>query len=234
MDTGQHEEANGTLDHRRSIDTHAVERYLLGELTAVEAEAFELHYFECPRCALAVESGRTFVSDLIRSGTSTVRYMGPNRGHLGASLAAFRRQPAFGFAIAAALALVALYQGAIVIPGLKGTEDTVRPVTAVLMMSAPRGEPTVLPIAPGSRSAVVQMILRPGRTFTEYVCVITRGGEEVSRTPVDAPPDGEPITLEIPSAKLAVGTHELTVFGRAADGGLSDKVSSYPFTVPYK
>jgi len=239
------------LDHRHSIDTHAAERYLLGELTAVEAEAFELHYFDCPQCALAVESGEMFISSVREAAreadreTDRERFPAPaavpsreRKPSFRDSLRAFWRQPAFGFAMAAMLGLVVLYQSAVVIPGLKSAKDTVRPLTAVLLMSASRGEPTAVPIARNSRSAAVQMLLPPGKTFNQYICVIKRGSEEggaeVSRTPVDAPPEGEPITLEIPSGKLAAGDHELVVYGRAADGGLSDQVSTYPFTVQPK
>jgi len=51
------------MDHSQAIETQAAERYLLGELSASEAEDFEQHYFECTDCAEAVESGGVFIAN---------------------------------------------------------------------------------------------------------------------------------------------------------------------------
>jgi hypothetical protein len=48
------------IDHEEALKTHAVELYLLNELTERERFAFEEHYFECQTCAEAVEAGQIF------------------------------------------------------------------------------------------------------------------------------------------------------------------------------
>lgn len=49
------------MEHAQAISTNASERYLLGELTASEADAFEEHYFDCVQCADDVRAGSTFL-----------------------------------------------------------------------------------------------------------------------------------------------------------------------------
>lgn len=39
------------MDHLDAVRLRAAERYVLKQLTAAEAEAFEEHFFSCPECA---------------------------------------------------------------------------------------------------------------------------------------------------------------------------------------
>ena len=39
------------MDHDLAIKNNAAERYLLGELTEVEIEEYEEHFFSCAACA---------------------------------------------------------------------------------------------------------------------------------------------------------------------------------------
>lgn len=48
------------MDHTDATATQATERYLLGELNAEEAGAFEEHYFDCRLCADDVRAGMAF------------------------------------------------------------------------------------------------------------------------------------------------------------------------------
>jgi hypothetical protein len=149
------------------------------------------------------------------------------------ALAAFMRpaftMPAFTMPAMAALLAIVVYQNAIVIPAQDRVLNMVRPVTAVMLMSASRGERTAVPVRQDSPIVILQALLPPGQAFGAYVCVISRGSGEISRSAAPAPAEGEPISLEIPAAKLPSGNYELTVYGRAADGTLAGKISEYPF-----
>lgn len=46
------------MNHAEATSSYAAERYLLGELTDAEIEAFESHYFECGACADDVRDGQ--------------------------------------------------------------------------------------------------------------------------------------------------------------------------------
>src|SRR5258708_4953787 len=59
-------EINGSryMDHEQSIDSRAVESYLVGKLSPAEREEFEQHYFECAECAEEVRLGFQFSQNL--------------------------------------------------------------------------------------------------------------------------------------------------------------------------
>src|SRR3954454_18234279 len=54
------------MDHEVASTTHAVERYLLGEMPSPERDAFEEHYFACMECAEGIRSGSAMVRDMKR------------------------------------------------------------------------------------------------------------------------------------------------------------------------
>ncbi|MBZ5522671.1 MAG: zf-HC2 domain-containing protein [Acidobacteriia bacterium] len=49
------------MDHDFVIENKTAERYLLGELTDAERDAYEEHYFECPECAEELRCGAEFM-----------------------------------------------------------------------------------------------------------------------------------------------------------------------------
>ena len=51
------------MDHKEAIRIHAVDRYLLGELTAVEREEFEEHFFSCGECSEDLHIGAILVDN---------------------------------------------------------------------------------------------------------------------------------------------------------------------------
>lgn len=62
------------------VQEDIAEKYLLGELGAAEQEAFESHYFVCPRCLEEVEACRVLVQGL--QGVAALAKLSPliNRG----------------------------------------------------------------------------------------------------------------------------------------------------------
>src|SRR5689334_23901114 len=48
------------MNHTEAIDKNAVERYLGGELSIVESDEFEAHFFECTVCAEELRTGAIF------------------------------------------------------------------------------------------------------------------------------------------------------------------------------
>ena len=56
------------MEHEEAIKNLAAERYLLGELTESDREAYEEHLFSCPACFEQVKAGTEFVGHLRRIG----------------------------------------------------------------------------------------------------------------------------------------------------------------------
>src|SRR5947209_2274446 len=52
------------MSHDEAIDTHAAERYLLGELAGEPRDAFEEHFFDCHLCAADVQDGAALVAGI--------------------------------------------------------------------------------------------------------------------------------------------------------------------------
>ena len=50
------------MDHAEATAANAVDRYLLGELSAAEADALEEHYFDCVDCAEELRVGMRFMN----------------------------------------------------------------------------------------------------------------------------------------------------------------------------
>jgi hypothetical protein len=48
------------MNHEMAVQLHATERYLLGEFSAEEREAFEEHFFDCAVCAEDVRAAAAF------------------------------------------------------------------------------------------------------------------------------------------------------------------------------
>src|SRR5271169_4023416 len=105
------------MDHAEADRAAAVERYLLGELTESEREAFEEHFFGCPECAEEVRLGVRFQANaraLLRQNGGWPAAAAPDsvwrRGWWGTFL------PAAAMAGCAVLAAVVGYQNLVVIP----------------------------------------------------------------------------------------------------------------------
>lgn len=58
-----------SMNHQQAIDSMAVERYVLNEMTATDRQAFEEHYFNCPECLEAI----TYASDFLEVGREYVQ-----------------------------------------------------------------------------------------------------------------------------------------------------------------
>jgi hypothetical protein len=229
---------------------NAPERYLLGELPPDEAEDFELHYFECQQCALAVESGEQFIAgacayykesatpelhtEVEKPAPSFPRTTFPQTTFL-QRMAAFWSRPVFTIPVMAVLAAVTIYQGAVAIPEMRRVLNTARSLPAVQLIGASRGDEPVLKVSPKKDPfAELKADIPPGETYKQYLCVLIRDKNEVSETLTPAPGEGLPITIQVPVGQLRSGHHDLALYGIKPDGRRSDKkISTAPFRVEF-
>lgn len=222
------------MNHIQAYDTHAAERYLLGELSAEEAEDFELHYFECAQCAMAVDSGAEFVENaravLGEENTQAPARQRRERERSAWAVWGWMRSPAFALPFAAAVlfGVFALYQET-VISGLRHTFDSARVLPAFQLIGASRGEATAIRIPPGTPSFALSMDVPPDQHFGQYECVLSSGREKQFSVDAPAPAAGQPITILVPVKGLTPGNKEVTIYGLGADGKEAAKISDYTF-----
>ena len=218
------------MDHSQAIETQAAERYLLGELSASEAEDFEQHYFECTDCAEAVESGGVFIANaravLGRPSRQAARPPVPRKPFRFLSL---RPQWAFALASTAAFAFagVALYEGAIVIPRLEHLLENPVVLPAIQLAGASRGEAAPIRVPRGTPFVPLWADIPPDVRSSHYRCVLTRAGQNIFEVTGPAPAGAQPITVLVPAAKLSSGDYELTIFGE--NGPENGKIATYRF-----
>src|SRR5512146_603736 len=104
------------MDHEVAAKTHAIERYLLGEMPTSERDAFEEHYFMCAECAEEIRAASTLMRDMkeeLREFRAAPKSSSP--GWL-----SWLRPPVLVPTFAALLLAVTVgYQNTVVLPDLK-------------------------------------------------------------------------------------------------------------------
>jgi len=108
------------MDHNEALQSQACEKYLLGELSPPERDAFEEHYFSCSECAIQLRSAADFLGaareilagaqERASEATLTPDHVRPTRGWF-PWLNPLVAGPAF-----AALLLFIAYQNFVTIP----------------------------------------------------------------------------------------------------------------------
>lgn len=229
------------MDHSRATEVQAAERYLLGELPASEAEDFERHFFECADCAQAVEAGAEFIANAravlgergARAASDRLPWKSgePFWQRLGGWWSLPRLVPT---AAAAALAAAVLYQGFVVIPGLRQAFDNPRALPAFQLIGASRGAGVQIRVPAGTPAFSLAIDIPPDVHFAQYLCVVTRDGRKVFGVAAPAPGAGQPITILTPIRALTAGDYEFTVYGLTADGQQRDKVAGSSFQFQFR
>jgi hypothetical protein len=211
------------MNHQQAMTTHAAERYLLNELPEADRDAFEAHYFECAACAEDVRVG-ALLKEGVQSGmagpalasrqAAKVVSIAPRR--------AWRAGQALPWAAAAALAIVAGYQGLWVMPGLR-EQLAPQAVSPVALRPASRGSiATIVPPRQGVVAFALDLNAVAAPPTLTYD-LRTVDGESVASGVAATPPAGTPLLLLVPvSALEARSTYVLSVRGGDADPALAE------------
>src|SRR5262245_28140180 len=103
-----------TMDHNEALRSEACEKYLLGQLTLNERDAYEEHYFSCAECAAQLRSAALFL------GASRELFAASPAPRTAVPAEPTRRfawlRPAFALPAFALLLLVIGYQNLVTIP----------------------------------------------------------------------------------------------------------------------
>ena len=108
------------MDHNEALQCQACEKYLLGELSPAQRDAFEEHYFSCAECAIQLRSAADFLGASCEIlAANPVQQNKPDAALAPRRWFSWFMQPAFAVPAFALLLLVIGYQNFVTIPGYK-------------------------------------------------------------------------------------------------------------------
>ncbi len=210
------------MTHVEAVHTHATERYLLDEMTELEREAFEAHFFECPECADDVKAAET-MREGVKAGL-----LGRTKESPLAFVPAHTRTPTLvtrpwyhsavvPWAVAATLAVMVSYQSMPVQPRTPvastqgdGEGTALIALTPTVLRPASRGAATIVSVA-GRHAALALDLEAAGASDVAYA-MRTADGREILAGSSAAPRDGAPLLLVVPVFTLdAQQQYSLTV-----------------------
>jgi hypothetical protein len=207
------------MTHEDAVQDHAVERYLLGEMTEDQRTIFEEHYFDCHACAADVTDGTRMMIAGQRVATEDSR-----TGNV-----VPMRKP-FWFAAAAAASLAFTVAG-----GSAGYLMAIRqqhvPTELVRVVGfetgvSRAGTPVTIPVVqPGDE---LRFDIEPSDEAVRYAADVTCGGKTQSTIGISREMAADAVTLRI--GELPAGRCELVIQGVRKDGKRF-RITSNPFTV---
>ena len=212
------------MDHNTAIENHTAERYLMGELTEVDRDAYEEHFFSCPACADEIRSANAFMESARKVVQEEVK--------TGVSGNGFRRSasrqwlnwrsllqpiPAAAFALLLAVVGVVGYQNSVTIPRLsqRAEAPVIVPARQHMFLTESRGESASVLV--GKAFTVTFVIPKPedsSASFSSYKAEIVSNDNMVKFSrDVSLQMASGPIDMSFPAGALSTGKYFLVVRG---------------------
>ena len=232
------------MDHTEAQNLHAVEKYLLSELSPAENEDFELHFFSCPECAedlrvavVLAENGKALLAGQINPAEDLVADPGIGKAgqHRWIWTVDWLR---FGVPAFAALLLcaVTVYQNTVTIPHLREEAATASSLDAPVsyaLRAASRGAEAEVVAGRSARDILLRFDPTWDRQAGSLECELTGPkGTAPLRVREAAPDPGRGIYLVVPTQSAPPGHWTLTVRDGDPDGGAL--LAQYSFQIRYR
>jgi hypothetical protein len=228
-----------TMEDTKADGNLAVERYLLGEMSATEVDDFEEHMFLCRECAEAVRAGAAFADNahaVFKDGTlHTLQEAASERLQRRASWWQRFSLPVLAPSFAAlALLCVAGYQRLIVISALRdqlAQSTTAQALPSFALHAVSRGIAQEIEVPAGPRyfSVYFDVTLQ---SPSGYRCEIrdASGAVRSMVTVKQARADGT-LSLLLERSQFPAGSYTLIV---RSGGPEATEIGQYPFRLEYK
>ena len=230
------------MDHNEAIRLQAAVKYVLGELSPVQREEYEEHYFDCGECAVDIKALATFADttrEVLRQEREKqlAQALVPERGGWLRWL-----QPIVAVPAMAALLLIIAYQNTVTIP--KAREEGSSGAAQIAFSSYPlRGvntageEGRTLAIR-ASEAFSLDFDFVPTRSYDNYIGQLEDAeGRVLLRSKIAGGNANQEAHLPIPAGMLHPGKYVLAFYG---DPGASGKTNPQndagrlPFTVEFR
>jgi hypothetical protein len=228
------------MKHAEAVANGAVERYLLGQLSASESEEFEQHFFDCLECVQELRAGAmfeenaksVFLEEQPQAEPGRKELRGPKKERTSVWerfwLRPWNAVPALA---ALALALVTAYQTGVVIPRLRNQVSVVMEPQAIqshVLAPISRGDARVLEVPKTSRFYTVYMDPTWEGSFTRYLCSVQdESGSTKFSLRLPAPPPGEPLQILMTRDLLPSGRYTVVVRNLNENGKPETELARY-------
>ena len=221
------------MEHNEAIKQMVAERYLLGELTAEQRDAFEEHAFDCPECSLDLRAGAAFIEttkvELPKLAATSADPSMPELVRPVKKKSDWQSwlRPAFAIPAFAALLAVVGYQNLATIPSLRmaATNPSVLPSTA--FHAGTRGSAHTQVQADRTQGAVLSIELPQDSGVATYSFTLYDPQDKqlwtrtLSAAKAGASGDGI-VSLVIPGSGLTQGSYTLAIAGVDARGARTE------------
>jgi len=218
------------MDHSKAVELMATERYLLGELSPEQQEAFEAHFFDCYECALDVRAGAAFMEEmkvqlpLVEKLAATATVGAPVK------IETKRREwfgwlrPAWAVPAFAVLLAVIGYQNLATIPGLRSAAASPRVAPWSTLHVGTRAGAQTQVLADRKSGAVLLIDVPNDGSYASFAFALADPeGKPFWAETVKAPAGGDgALSLLIPGAGLREGSYRLTVAGITPQGSRTE------------
>jgi Putative zinc-finger len=228
-----------TMEHTNADETLAVERYLLGEMSANEVQEFEEHIFLCQECAEAVKTGAGFADNAHAVFKDEALHL-PQETALESARKSAPWWQRFAFPVLAptfaalVLLCVAGYQRLIVISALRdqlAQSTAAQSLPTFALHAVSRGAAQEVDLPAGARYFSVYFDVT-SESPSGYRCEIRDASGAVKSTVrvAQRKPDGS-LSLLLERSQFPAGDYTLLV---RAEGTEATEIGQYPFKLDYK
>jgi hypothetical protein len=228
------------MNHTDAVSNAAVERYLLGQLSASESDEFEQHFFDCSECSRELRASAmfddnataVFVDQRLAAQRSPSEKRSPIEAKASAWAWLWQRPWSAAPALAAILlAAVTAYQTAVVIPGLRGQlRDTLspQPMASYVLPPVSRGDARSLDLPDTGRFYAIYMDPTWEGSFAAYQCSVQdESGSTRFSVRLPAPPPGKPIQILLTRSFLPAGRYTVVIRNAAETGKPETELARY-------
>jgi hypothetical protein len=229
------------MDHNEAVQLQAAVKYVLGELSPVQRDDYEEHYFDCAECAVDIKALATFADttrEVLRHEREKqiARNFVPARGGRLRWLQPVVTVPAF-----AALLLIIAYQNVVTIPHARQDASSGAAQLFVTSrapkMAVTRGSEEIpkYSVRQG-QSLPLKFDFTPKKSFDAYVCQLQdESGHPVLQVRVPGSFTNKELNLVVPANSVKPGKYTLVFTGDPASTGqpTRDEVLRLDFAVEF-
>src|ERR1700733_8491796 len=224
------------MNHTEAVSNAAVDRYLLGQLSASELEEFEQHFFDCLECSRELHAGALFEDNaravFLEEAAAPAKVRTPAETKPSVWGWFWQRPWSAAPALAAlVLAAVTLYLASIVIPGLRTQLNAAlspQPGARYVLPPISRGDARALGVPGGGRFYTIYMDPAWEGSFAAYLCSVQdESGSTRFSVRLPAPPPGKPIQILMARSLLPSGRYTVFIHNAAESGKPEAELARY-------